>query len=229
MSGGRSKLNDLIEQYCTPEWRMLMRSKNLPIDLPKGSHVFEQGQAADRMFMIERGGVKVTTVHEKDRDRIVRIAGPGEVVGHRAIGQDMRYGATVTTLMDTTMNSIPMDLFNSVLKANNLFCYHFLLFFADELRALDQQLRDHLALTVLQRVAKVLKQNIDAFGFDAQDPRLLAFTLSRTDIARMTDTTYESVIRSLAELQRAKVIGTVGKRIRILKPKELDRMLNPRR
>lgn len=222
-------LNELIGRYCTPEWKQLMREHNVPFVFTKGQHVFQQGQVAEHMFMIERGGVKVTAVYEKGRDRIVRIAGVGEVVGHRALGGNMVYTATVTALIDTVVNSIPMSLFTSVLKANNLFCYHFLLFFTDELRALDQQMRDHMEMTVLQRVAKALVMNMNALGFDAADGWMLAFTLSRSDIARMADTTYESVIRSLAELQRMKVIGADGKRIRILKRKELERMAKPHR
>lgn len=223
------RLNDLIERFCSPEWKQLMRDRNVVGAFRKGEHVFQQGQVAGHMFMIERGGVKVTAIYAKGRDRIVRIAGPGEVVGHRALGGDMVYTATVTALMDTVVNSIHMDLFTSVLKANNLFCYHFLLFFTDELRALDQQMRDHMEMTVLQRVAKALVMNMNALGFDATDGRMLAFTLSRSDIARMADTTYESVIRSLTELQRLKMIGAKGKQIRILKKRELERMAAPRR
>lgn len=225
--GRQGRLNELIEHYCTPEWKQLMRERNKPLTFKKGQHVFQQGQVADHMYMIQLGGVKVTAVYNKAQDRIVRIAGPGEVVGHRALGGDMVYTATVTALMDTVVNSIPMSLFTNVLKANNFFCYHFLLFFADEMRALDQQMRDHMEMTVLQRVAKTLKLCMDAFGFDPKDARRLAFTLSRSDIARMSDTTYESVIRSLAELQRMKVIGADGKRVRILKRKELERMAKP--
>ncbi|HMU12466.1 MAG TPA: Crp/Fnr family transcriptional regulator [Flavobacteriales bacterium] len=222
-----TRLSELIERYCTPEWKQLMRERNVQLTFRKGQHVFQQGQVAEHMFMIESGGVKVSATYEKSRDRIVRIAGPGEVVGYRALGDHMVYTATVTALMDTVVNSIPLSLFTNVLKANNAFCYHFLLFFANELRALDQQLRDHLEMSVLQRVAKALKLNLETFGTDAKDPKRLSFTLSRTDIARLADTSYESVIRSLTELQRAKVIALAGKQIRILKRREMERMAAP--
>jgi len=117
-------------------------------------------------------------------------------------------------------------LFLSTLKANNLFCYHFLMFFAEELRVLDQHMRDLMNLDVAQRIAKVLKMDLDTFGFDVQDKRKLAYTLSRRDIASAADTTYESVIRTLAEFQRQGIIGLVGKQVRILKQKELVKMLN---
>lgn len=35
----------------------------------------------------------------------------------------------------------------------------------------------------------------NSFGFNKQDPSLLSFTPSRKDIASLSDTTYETVIR----------------------------------
>ena len=211
------RLNDLIDQYCLPEWWELMRTRNTRHTYRKGEAVFKQGEVADKMYMIGHGRVKVVASYVKGRDRIVRLASDGEVLGHRGIGTDLIYTANVVALSETVVNIIPMSLFLSVLKANNLFCYHFLLFFVDELRVLDQQSRDILNMTVTQRVVKALKMNMDAFGFDANDKKRLAFTISRKEIAQVADTTYESVIRSLSELQELGLIELVGKQVRILK------------
>ena len=219
------RLNALIEPYCTPEWRDLMRSRNTRQTFRKGEAIFKQGEVADKMFMIEHGRVKVVASYVKGRDRIVRLAGDGEVLGHRGIGSNLIYAANVIAPSETEVNIIPMSLFISVLKANNLFCYHFLLFFVDELRLLDQQARDILNMTVTQRVVKALRMNMDAFGFDVTDKKRLALTISRKQIAQVADTTYESVIRSLAELQDSGMIELVGKQVRILKKKELLALL----
>ncbi len=221
LGGELARLSELIEQHCSPEWRQLMRERLGVMTFRKGEVIFSQGQIAEHMFMIEQGKVKVEVAFSRDSSRIVRLAGDGDVLGHRGIGSTMVYAASGIALTDTTVNHIPMSLFLSVLKANSLFCYHFLLFFADELRRADHQLRDQRYMTVQQRVAKALKLNLDAFGTDAKDPRKLAFTLSRKDIANIADTTYESVIRTLAELQRQGVIELYGKEVRILRRKEL--------
>jgi CRP-like cAMP-binding protein len=219
------RLRDLVREHCTPEWRQLMAERNVERRFRKGEDIFKQGEHAENIYMIRSGRVKITVGPQGDNARIVRLAGDGEVVGHRGIGEQPIYTATATALSDTTMDSIPMSLFLSVLKANAAFCYHFLIFFAYELRMLDQHMRDLLSTTVPQRVARTLKMNMDAFGFDAQDRKKLAFTLSRKDIANTSDTTYESVIRTLADLQREGMIELVGKQIRILKKKELERVM----
>lgn len=198
-----------------------MRSRNTRQTFRKGGSIFKQGEVADKMYMIEHGKVKVVASYQKGRDRIVRLASDGEVLGHRGIGSELIYTANVIALSETEVNIIPMSLFLSVLKTNNLFCYHFLLFFVDELRVLDQQARDILNMTVTQRVAKALRMNMDAFGFDVKDKKRLAFTISRKEIAQVADTTYESVIRSLAELQELGLIELSGKQVRIVQKKEL--------
>lgn len=219
------RLNDLIDQYCSPEWKDLLRERNTQLTFVKGEHIFSDGQVADRMYMIQRGRVKVVASYVKGKERIIRLASDGEVLGHRGIGNEPIYTATATALSETRVNVIPMQLFLNTLKANNLFCFHFLLFFAEELRVLDQHLRDLMNMDVAQRIAKTIKLTMDAFGFDAEDKKKLAFTLSRKDIASAADTTYESVIRTLADLQRQGIIELVGKEIRILKKRELERVI----
>lgn len=219
------RLNELIEEHCSPEWLGLLRERNTQLTFRKGEKIFADGQTADRMYMIQRGRVKVVANYVKGQDRIIRLAGDGEVLGHRGIGDEPTYTATAIALSETKVNVIPMQLFLSTLKANNQFCYHFLLFFAEELRVLDQHMRDLMNLDVAQRVAKVLKLNMDTFGFDAKDKRKLVFTLSRKDIASMADTTYESVIRTLAAFQKQGMIELVGKQIRIMKKRELEKAI----
>lgn len=221
------RLDALIAEHCSPEWQELLKERNTRVTYRKGEHIFTDGQVATHMFMIHRGRVKVVTRQAGGRERIIRIAGDGEVIGYRAIGDEPIYTATVTALSETRMNTIPMPLFLSTLRANNQFCYHFLLYFAEEMRVLDQDMRDLMELDVPQRIAKTLMLNRDIFGFDDKDKRKFAFTLARKDIASIADTTYESVIRNLADLQRKGIIQLVGKEIRLLKKRELEKMMKP--
>lgn len=222
---GLPRLNDLIRLHCSPEWKELLRERNVPVTFRKGEHIFLNGQHAERMFMIEKGGVKVTAADGQGGERIIRLAGDGEVLGHRAIGDALVYTASATALTTCTVNSIPMGLFLSTLKANGAFCFHFLLFFAEEMRRLDRHMRDMMTMDVTQRVAKVLQLDMDTFGFDPKDRSKLAFTLSRHDIANVAGTTYESVIRTLAVLQRRRIIGLEGKEIRIRNKAALTKLL----
>jgi CRP-like cAMP-binding protein len=67
------------------------------------------------------------------------------------------------------------------------------------------------------------------FGMDRERPTVLAYTLPRRDIASMADTSYESVIRALSDLQQQGIIELVGKEVRIRKGKTLERMVSGRK
>ncbi|MCL4282390.1 MAG: Crp/Fnr family transcriptional regulator [Flavobacteriales bacterium] len=210
-----ARLNDLIKAHCAPEWKQLLRERNTALTFRKGETIFSTGDHAERMLMIQQGAVKVTAPDGIGGERILRFAGPGEVLGHRSLGHEPVYTATATALSACTVNSIPMGLFLSTLKANGVFCYHFLLGFAAEMRRLESHMHDLMTMDVGQRVAKVLILDLETYGYDTEDKTKLAFTLSRKDIANAAATTYESVIRTLATLHRRRIIGLVGKEIRI--------------
>lgn len=218
-------LDQLIRLYCYPEWQELLREKNTQVTVGKGQAIFTTGQKAERMYMVHRGCVKIVSDLGKGKERITRLAGNGEVLGHRGIGDEPIYSASAIALTPTVVNVIPMRLFLSTLKANSLFCYHFLLYFTGEMRLLDQHLRDMMNMDVAQRVVKVLLVCRDTFGMDKEDPRKLAHTLARKDIANMSGTTYESVVRTLAALNQQGLIELVGKEVRLRKAKALEKMV----
>ena len=219
------RLDQLIERHCAPEWKALLRAQNTRSEFRKGEAIFAAGQHAERMFMVHHGRVKVVAHFPKGNTRIIRLAGDGEVLGHRGIGDEPMYTASAIALSHTTVNSIPMGLFLSTLRANNLFCYHFLLYFADEMRELDRQMRDLMEMDVVRRVANVILLCRNTFGMDPARPSMLAYTLPRRDIASMADTTYESVIRALADLHQRELIELVAKEVRIRKRRELERLI----
>ena len=215
-------LDTLLENYCTEEWRNLIEESKTSTTYPKGVKIFKEGEEAKRVKIIEQGKVKVYTTYDKN-ERIIRLAGDGQVLGHRGFGDDFTYSVTAETLSESEIIHIPIKLFQSVLKANNEFCYYMMMFFAEELRRSEQQMKDLTNMAVHQRVTKALCMNYKAFGFAPDDEGLLDFTLSRKDIAKMASTTYESVIRVLSDLDKRKLISIEGKSIRI---NDIDKIQN---
>ncbi|MCB0482882.1 MAG: winged helix-turn-helix domain-containing protein, partial [Flavobacteriales bacterium] len=69
-----------------------------------------------------------------------------------------------------------------------------------------------------------IRMNMESFGFEATDDALLAYTITRKDMASLASTTYESVIRSLAELQKEGIIKIEGKKLRITNREALCEM-----
>ena len=77
-------------------------------------------------------------------------------------------------------------------------------------------------------MARALLENYKVFGFEKADSTKLSFTLSRKDLASKAGTTYETVVRVLAELSKNNIILAEGKSIHILNMDELMALSLPK-
>ena len=216
-----NQVDALIEQFCTEDWKLLINERTTEQTYKAKATIFREGEKMENMSIVKNGKVKIFSTYAKNTERIYRFATDGQILGHRGLGGDYTFPVTAVALTDTKVNIIPLSLFQSLLRANHLFSYHFMLFFAEELRQSEKQIKNLNNMSLYQRIAKALKMNAEAFGFDTKDKKKLAYTLSRKDISNLAGTTYESVIRSLSDLEKDKCIELIGKEIRILNYKKL--------
>jgi CRP/FNR family transcriptional regulator len=220
-------LAELITKYASPDWRERIKDSRVTYRFPAGEQIFREGAPADQLYIVRKGKAKVFSTFEPGSSRILRFARDGQVLGHRGIGEDFTYTVTATALVDSSVDGVPMPLFLDALRANASLGFHFMLFMAEELRRSEAQAKAMMNLSVEQRVAKALLATQRCFGFDVDDPDLLAFTPSRQDLAEYAGATYESTIRALTALQRRKLIKTVGRELRILDHTGLEHLLAP--
>lgn len=214
-------LIELFAAYCTPEWQQIARDQTTTLSFKAGETIFKEGQRSDNMYMVGKGRVKVYTNFSPEVEVILRLAGDGFAIGHRGLRRARTYPVTATALTPTSVHILPMAVFEDMLRANALFCYHFTLFVADEMGRSEQLRKNLVNMPVKNRVALALRINADVFGFDAKDRKLLAHTITRREMSALANSTYESVIRALSELQEDGVIALAGKKVRI---KDMDKL-----
>ena len=211
----KGDLLKLFREYCTQEWQALAHSHTTTLAFKAGETIIKEGQKCENMYMIGKGRVKVLTNYAPEIEVILRLATDGQVLGHRGLGADLVYPITAIALTPTTVNILPLNIFNDMLKANVMFCYNFMLFMAEELRRSEQLRKNLLNMQVRQRVALALRMNAETFGFDPKDRTLLAHTITRKEMSSLANSTYESVIRSLSDLQSDGIIAIERKKVRI--------------
>lgn len=205
----------LFKTYCTPEWQALARSQTTTLAFKPGETIFKEGQRSDNMYMVGKGRVKVYSNFSPEVEVILRLAGDGFALGHRGLRRNRTYPVSAAALTPTTVNILPMAVFEDMLRANALFCYHFMLFLAEEMGRSEKLRKNLVNMPVKSRVALAVYINADVFGFDAKDGKLLAHSITRREISALANSTYESVIRALSELQADGIIALVGKKLRI--------------
>ncbi|MCB0540603.1 MAG: Crp/Fnr family transcriptional regulator [Chitinophagales bacterium] len=221
----KNHFNRLVEEYCTEEWKSLIKHYQTTKLYKKGEYIIKEGDLVENIGIISTGKIKVFNTHSDKIERIIRFATDGQIVGHRGLGVEMTYSISAMALIDTEVKQIPIEIFKNVLKANNEFCYQVLLFFADELKRSENQIKYFTSLKVNQQVALALIMNYDAFGFDEEIENKLSFTISRKDISNLTGCTYESVVRVLSTFNKNGIIEIDNKDIFILDMKKLHKLL----
>lgn len=212
-------MEKLLGPEAESEWLAFLHFHTKKIHLGANESIIRQGDEMDGLYTITHGKAKVV-MGDGDDYRLIRLVGNGDFLGHRGLGGDFRYPISAVTLVPTEMEFLPLSAFKVISRINARFIYNLMMFFADELRASEEQM---LQLPVVQRVSKSLKMNLDAFGFEPGTNKL-SFTISRRDIGTHAGTTYETVIRTLADLSKRGVIELDGKAIRIKDVDELARL-----
>ncbi len=208
--------------YCSEEWFSIIDASQKAFSIKKGNPIFMQGEELKGIFVIVKGKVKVVSIHE-NRERLYRLAGEGKIIGHRGFGT-RHCPVSAIALTDVLVTYIPDGIVIKLLKTNPALSLFFINFLLDELRESERRIDNMMRVDVKHRIASVLIELADSFGYDIEDPKKLSYTLSRKDLANMAGTTYETVIRTLFYLQEKKLIKLAGKSIYITNTKALKKL-----
>jgi MFS family permease len=94
-----------LAQLPTPTLEHLAKAL-IPVSVPAGQPVFEEGDPGDRFYLIAAGEVSVTR-----GGRLVRQLGPGKAFGEIALLRDIPRTATVTALTDLELYALEREEF----------------------------------------------------------------------------------------------------------------------
>lgn len=202
-----------------PEWQEVVSLKRKIFSFQKGETIFREGEKVEGVYFILSGKVKVD-MSWGDKSYIVRLASQGEILGHRGFGSNEHYPVNAKALEATTVSFIPSDLFITLIKTNPELHFKLTFFYAEQLQQSEQRMKNLAHMPVKGRVAETLIQVRDAFGLQESD--LLAYRMSRKDMAAMAGTTYETVIRMLNELVEDGLIKLLDRDIQLLDAKALE-------
>lgn len=215
----------LLCTQCLASWLPAINANRQSLIYKKGEQLFTEDDEVKGMFFIEKGMVKVHKKWGDDKELILRIAGDGDIVGHRGLGSDTIYPVSGTALETTTICFVDLLFFNDTLRVNPEFLYKLMMFFAAELKESEKKMRNLAHMSVKGRIANAIITLKQKFG--ASPSGQLNITLSRQDFASYNGATYETVFRVMNEMTEEKSIKLAGKEIIIISENKLhDYMAN---
>ena len=206
---------------CLKEWLPAIDAHRKNYDFKKGELLFKEGEEVTGMYFINAGKVKVHKNWDSEKELIVRFAGPGDIVGHRGLGNDPNYPVSGTALEPVTACFIDLPFFLSSLKVNHELTFQLMMFFASELQESEKKMRNMAHMPVKVRVAHTLLKLKEKYG--ENEDGFVDITITKQDIASYAGTTYETVFRIMNELSEDKIIRIDGKKFGILNLDKLEK------
>lgn len=208
---------------CLKEWLPALDANRKTYDFKKGEQLFTEGDRVTGIYFLLSGKAKVHKRWGEDKELIVRFAGAGDIVGHRGLGKEMIYPISATAIEPVAACFIELDFFLTTLKVNHDYAFSLLMFYAEELKESERNMRNLAHMQVKARIAYALLNLKERFGVDEHQE--LNILLSRNDLASFAGTTYETTFRVLNELVEDNLLKFSGKSLLILNEALLRKMV----
>lgn len=189
----------------------------------KNKIVFREGDYPNGLLMLVNGNVKICKEGISGREQIIRIAGPLDMIGYRALFAGENHIASAITFEPSLICTVSHEfIFNRALK-NIRFCHKLVKILTSELGFSNARTVSLAQKHIRGRLAESLIILKNKFGFE-KDGLTLNVYLSREDIANLSNMTTSNAIRTLSTLASERIISIDGRIIKILDLPKLERV-----
>ncbi len=187
----------------------------------KGQLIFYEGNQAYGLYCVYSGKIKLFKSGIDGHQQIVRIAGPGSLLGYRALFADEPYSASAEVLEDATICCVDKRAFFPLLAKNPKLSLEIIKKLAKELRTAEEMATSIAHRPVRERMAELLLMLKETYGIPTKNGTLIDLQLTREEMAEMIGVTQETAIRLLSEFRRDEMIDVKDRAITILDVKGL--------
>ena len=193
------------------------------VQYAKNEIIHHDGEESKYMWMLLEGKVRIYKEGIGQRQQIIRLLKPYDIFGYRACLVHEAYNSSASAFDACTVYRLEREVFCKLVEGNSALCYQVMLMMAkdlafSEIRTVNltqKHIRGRLAESLL-----LLKRN---YGYE-ENEETLAMTLSREDLANMSNMTTSNAIRTLSQFAQEGLIELDGKRIKITDEKGLEKI-----
>ena len=175
----------------------------------KDQIIFSQGEVADTIFYIQKGGVKVVVLSDQGKEAVVGILEPGQFFGEGCMnGHSLRI-ATSTATEESLITSISKSAMLAVLHDEPNFSELFVAYLLTRNSRVEDDLIDQLFNSSEKRLARLLLL-LAKFGKEGS-PTPISPNISQETLAEMIGTTRSRVSFFMNKFRKLGLISYNGK------------------
>jgi CRP-like cAMP-binding protein len=212
-----------VWDVLTPDERQFVNNNYAIHYFKKNEMIHYEGEHPTHMMILASGKLKVFKDGVGSRSQIIRMLKPGEFFSYRCIIANDVYSTNVMAFEASIVYMIKSDMFISILRHNNAFCYRFLEEIATDLAASDARTVNLTQKHIRGRLAEALLQLHKKYGLE-EDGATISIYLSREDLANLSNMTTSNAIRTLANFVNEHIIAMDGRKLKIIDEEKLRKI-----
>ncbi len=217
------KTDSILDGLPTREFRLLKEDMQR-LEVKKDKIIYKEGSYSKGAYILRKGKIKIYQTNKDGKEQIAYIYRKGEIMGYRPLLCEEAHPVSAAALEDCVISFIPKKFFLRALEVSPVLARRLLTNLSHEFTVWINKLSLFAQQPVRERVALSLLIINEKYKKDGKNNQAAAINLSREDIANYVGTTIETLVRILRYLKDEKIITTNGRKITILKPKELEKI-----
>ncbi len=189
--------------------------------VPRSEPILRAGAAGDDVVLVISGRVRLVAYGADEREVMLAIRGPGELIGEMAALGGQRRTASAIAVDDVEAGFLHADEFRTFLREHpeaGLVLMRMLV------RRLAEADRDRVALATQDSVGRIAKRLLELsaeHGRPTDGGTRIELSLTQDELARWTGATRETVSRALRLMRTLGWVATGNRAITVLDPDAL--------
>lgn len=197
----------LFDCLSSEDWSWLT-ARASELRMKKHGFIYFPKDKADAIFLLLSGRVKVSNYSEDGREIIKEIVYPGDTFGECYLAGATNYRNYATAMDETTEYLVvEREDLETLMGQNRQFAMEVFNCMGNKLREMERRLESLNFKPSRDRILDFIRDSILSKCKTQQDGTLVCPFLTHVDIAKMTDTSRQTVTLVLNELKRSDLIN----------------------
>ncbi len=223
IAAGMAGLNDLVVTVGGKDALKTFADNRTTSKFRKKQIIYSEGNHPHRMYYIEKGKVKAYKTNDDGKELVIDLYNEGDFFGYVAMFEGSTYKETAEALEETEVAVIPREDFEQLINNNRDVMQKFIQVLANNVTERENKLLGLAYNSLRKKVADALMTIYNKYS---NGNTAFTIDISRENLANITGTAKESVIRTLSDFKDEKLIDIQHGDIVILNSRKLENLIN---
>jgi CRP/FNR family transcriptional regulator, polysaccharide utilization system transcription regulator len=191
--------------------------------IKKGGYLFREGEKAHGPVILVNGKAKLFRVGIAGREHIIKMLNDNDLAGLQNLFTESKWSASAVAVEDSLICTLGKQCLVRIIRNNADMSMLISTILSYELSHSYDKMVSLTQKHVRGRLVESLLMLASVYGFEA-DGKTINASLSRNDIAHLSNMTTSNAIRTLSNLASEGNIKVTGRKITILNYENLERI-----